>query len=272
MKIVQPVTALFDINRESSDGRKLTDYLDWLTETIEIFPDIVVYHDGTCNELLGFDCTFVKINKSDLWIFSQSELVRDLVGRLNPISFNDLTYKNYQYGLVQFSKFELIANTHREYPAHSYLWVDAGISRFISGVGTSSILHKNVETLLKYDLNSLFEIDLKSNFSLYPLEIRTAIPGTCRRVISGTSFWVAANFATEFYRLVRLDVEFWIDNKIWDNEQVLLRSLLPKLNKIKYSIQWYKPTGAVARKLLTKKVIGNQFISNVIRKLMLKAL
>jgi hypothetical protein len=38
---------LFDIRRESVDTRGISEYLIWAKELIEIFPNIIIFHNGS---------------------------------------------------------------------------------------------------------------------------------------------------------------------------------------------------------------------------------
>ena len=127
-------TALYDIAREKIDGRKFEDYKEWLKQTISIFPGIYIFHDGNLSEFNKLDCKLLKVKFSDLEIFSKLHSVTDILDTFKPEATSDITFKTPLYSLVQYSKFELANHLKGVANFDSVLWVDAGISRFISSV------------------------------------------------------------------------------------------------------------------------------------------
>ena len=252
MKVVQPVTALFNINRESTDGRTLNLYRVWLEKTISIFPNVVVFHDGSCDEFQENMDNFVKINKQQLWAFRQIDKLSQLLKDFHPTAVQDITFINPHYGLLQFSKFEFLRIASINFPAHSFLWVDAGISRFLDVNINSVNLEVNCRRLLEGNIDYSFEIDLRNNIRLVPLQIRDSTPGTCRRVVSGTSFWISNQSVNNLSEIIVQGINYWLNEGIWDNEQVMLRKVLPNLVNVNYVVQWNNPTGSVARSLLNE--------------------
>ena len=74
--------------------------------------------------------------------------------------------------------------------------------------------------------------------------------GSCKRIFSGTSFWINNAFTDQLNDLMLNTVQEWISEGIWDNEQVALRYLeLWKTYKIFLIHQGQKKTGQVANKL-----------------------
>lgn len=243
----QTYTGLFDIGRSDIDGRNLEQYRTWLKSTIERFPNLIVYHDGSCDDLLGLDCHFQRVAKESLKIFRHESTVRAILEEFHPTSPNDITFKLPEYSLVQFAKFELGSKVIEDFDARSILWVDAGISRFVNEPLVQNRLNESADLMFKYGIDAAFEIDLRNNFNLKRWSISNSEIGSCRRVISGTSFWMNSRVLQDFNRQVDAELENWLSAKVWDNEQVLLRSLLPSQFKIHFVPQITAPTGSVAR-------------------------
>jgi len=243
----QAYTGLFDIGRSDIDGRNLDQYRDWLRATIEYFPNLVVYHDGSCDELVGLDCNFQRIPKSSFKAFSYESAVSEILKEFQPSSPSDITFRLPQYSLVQFAKFELGSKVIEDFNAESILWVDAGISRFIEKTVTQDMLNQSADRMLMHGIDAAFEIDLRNNFNLKSWSIAKSQIGSCRRVISGTSFWIHSRILSEFNRKIYNELENWLSGKVWDNEQVLLRSLLPLKFNIHYVPQITGQTGGVSR-------------------------
>jgi len=267
----QPVTALFDINREVIDGRTIDDYKIWLQKTVKNFPNTLIFHDGVCDDLEHEFRNLIRINPNELWIFNHKDKISEIIANFNPVSKNDITYLNPLYSLVQFSKFELLKIAKESFSAESYLWIDAGISRFLQFVNNENLIDVNSTEFLQNGTRFAFEIDLKNNLDLSNFEIKKSMPGTCKRVISGTSFWVEGNSVDPIWDLIRKGVNNWLTYECWDNEQVMLRQILPSIPNVEYIIQWNSPTGSVAREMLTKKMKTKKFRNQIIRKLMLRA-
>lgn len=245
--LCQAYTGLFDIGRSDIDGRNLNHYRAWLKSTIECFPNLVVYHDGSCDDLIGLDCNFQRIPKGRLKAFSYESAVKKVLKEFQPSSPNDITFRLPQYSLVQFAKFELGSKVVEDFNAESILWVDAGISRFIEKTITQDMLNESANRMLMHRIDAVFEIDLRNNFNFKSWSISKSEIGSCRRVISGTSFWMHSRILQEFNLKIHNELENWLDRKVWDNEQVLLRSLLPLEFNIHFIPQITAKTGSVSR-------------------------
>jgi hypothetical protein len=259
----QPYTALFDIGRSNIDGRSVNNYLEWLKKTIEIFPNLMVFHDGSCDLIDFRSVNLIKISKDELETFGLRERVVQILNSFKPISPGDITFKLVDYSLVQYAKFELAEKALEISQSSSILWVDAGISRFISSEEKSRF-NSNVTKLLNTKTRMVLEIDLRNNFQLQNLTIQPSIVGSCRRVISGTSFWINSDFTLELNYLIKAKLQDWIEAGVWDNEQVLLRNISPLKENILYIPQIYQRTGSVARKILTQDLVFRPWLNHII--------
>ena len=266
--VCQPVTALFDINRESIDGRSIDQYLNWLSKTLELFPTTIVFHDGSCDNFVFDKGIFVKIEKNSLWIFKLSKKISEILKEFDPVAKADITFLNPLYSMVQFSKFELLVLAKNLSPAESYLWIDAGISRFLKEGSHSSILNNNVEKLLRRGYRFTFEIDLKNNLNFFKLKIRKSEVGTSRRVISGTSFWIKEDSVITIWEMIQMNLVIWLNENKWDNEQVMLRKIVEDLESVNFIVQWNAWTGSVARKFLKKRIRISKFRNVIIEMLL----
>jgi hypothetical protein len=262
-KFCQPVTCLFDIGRKDIDGRSIDQYLPWLRQTLEIFPELIVYHDGSCRDIATNN--FIEIDKSEYISAEYIDAVSIVISQMSPSAKEDITFKTPLYSLVQYSKFSLLNKAKELTKAKSYLWVDAGISRFLTNDNTKKLLQINSETAISSGLEFIFEIDLRRNFDFSKLSIKKAVPGTCKRIFSGTSFWVQSSRVTDLHIAVNQRMKEWINLGIWDNEQVLLRSIMPFSDSIEYVLQRNLPTGSVARNLLSENFRVHKFRNNLIR-------
>jgi hypothetical protein len=98
-------TLIFDIGRSAIDGRGIEKYFLWLKQTILVFEDLVVYHDGCLSADQFPNCDLRKINKSELNAFKKIHDVKSVLDKLKPIASNDITFRLVEYSLTQYSKF-----------------------------------------------------------------------------------------------------------------------------------------------------------------------
>jgi hypothetical protein len=260
-----PVTSLFEINRESFDGRSMEQYKTWLRQTITLFPSLVVFHDGCIDELEFPDVLLVEVDKSQLEIFKLKSQVEMLL-RSGFGNTRDITFRIADYSLIQYAKFEFLSRAIQITEAKSALWIDAGISRFFSQIKMVAVLESSSMRLIDLDFQAVFEVDIRNNLSLSPLGISRSLPGTCHRVFSGTSFWVNGDSCKKLQELVFEEAKKWLNLNKWDNEQVMLRNLLPLTDiKVLYVPQ-KKETGTVARHFEKFGSIKSRFLSELIKK------
>jgi hypothetical protein len=222
-----------------------------LRATIELFPGIVVFHDGALDGADLQNCSLVKLPLKNLKTFNFEPRVNSVLERFSPVAPSDITFQLPAYALLQFSKFEfakLLNNPHQ-----SVLWVDAGISRFIKHIDVDN-LHQNVDSLLNEGYDALFEIDIKNNFDFRALSLKDSEVGSCRRVISGGSFWIRTSYLEKIQSPIFQVMQEWLFSEIWDNEQVMLRKILPTLpGKILLVPQVRGLPGCVPRSLSNSK-------------------
>lgn len=261
-------TALFNINRESVDGRTLSQYKLWLAETVKLFPKIIIFHDGSIKrtDLPGNTCKLVKIEKSNLPFFRLAKPLQKLLKVYHPQAKNDITFLLPTYSLVQYSKFSLAINAIEISKAKSLLWVDAGISRFIKHVSQDRLERNSIQLLKKNYLMAL-EIDLKNNFNLKS-RLKNSEIGSSKRVVSGTSFWINALYVESLNIKICEMAHLWLNEGIWDNEQVMLRRLeLWKDERIFLFDQGLAKTGQVANKLSNSNFNKLELLSSLFNKM-----
>lgn len=241
-------TALFDINRSKSDGRDISQYKLWLTQTAALFEYIVIFHDGCLDSFTIENAHKIRVDSSKLHMFSYENYVRGVIDKGNVSAKDDITFKNAKYSLVQYAKFELAIEAMESAKAKSALWVDAGISRFIKNFSSDEQIQESANALLQGGYAMRLEVDLKNNVKLPSLTLASSPVGTCKRVISGTSFWISHSYSRELLASVTNHLEIWKQSGLWDNEQVLLRNLEPwNSHEVYFDIQGKNPTGSVCR-------------------------
>jgi len=262
--ICQPVTALFDISRDQVDGRTIDMYLSWLSKTISIFPDVLVFHDGSCDQISDLTPNLIKLDREIIFDSQLVNKLKVLFSKINVEASNDITFKIPAYSLVQFLKFELLTKSLLLRPASSYLWIDAGISRFIGLRSHRKNLESNSTSAITQGFKFIFEIDLKRNINFAKFSIKQAPPGTCRRIVSGTSFWIKDDQVKMLNQIINNRKSEWLKAGIWDNDQVMLRGILNLLNNVLFLPQGKNVTGSVARLLSEENQKISKFQNNFI--------
>lgn len=223
----QTYTALFELGRESVDGRSIAEYKVWLSKTCKLFPGIIVFHDGCLDSFEHPDGHLVRLELESLRTFGLLPRLSAVLENFTPKAAADITFRLPEYGLVQLAKFELAEKVFEMTNADSVLWVDAGISRFIPVPLNINNLQDFSMFLLKSRYDYFFEIDTRRNWN--PLKIKLNRPGvgTSRRIVAGGSFWIRSHNIHSISLSAFNYAKSWVEAGIWDNEQILLRYLLP---------------------------------------------
>jgi hypothetical protein len=251
MEAVTVYTALYDLDRAAIDSRPFSSYVQWLKATIELFPGIIVFHDGALDSYDLQNCSLVSKPLRELGTFRLLEDVNSVLKTFKPSAPQDITFQLNSYALLQYAKFEFARLL--ENPKESVMWVDAGISRFVSSLDLR-VLDASAKALLKDNVNALFEIDVRNNLILKNLSLSDSRIGSCRRVISGGAFWIRKSYLDAICAEIEKGMEKWLAAGVWDNEQVMLRKILPTLpSKILYVPQLRGIPGCVPRSLATKR-------------------
>ena len=245
---VKVVTCIYDLGRASVDGRTIEDYSDWIRRTFQIFNDITVYYDSeTLRSKLDSGQNWRKKSVSRFSLSSEYDEILSICRLLSKKS-NDMTFQLPQYAMLQFEKFQFLANEQRYHPEiKGFLWVDAGLSRFIGSKYTSATPSNlgNFDKLCSRD-RSLFEVDVKNNLSLFG-DLKYVETGSCQRTFSGTAFYISKNDVRKYASLTHEVALEWISKFRWDNEQIALNQLfLRKLISPRILIQKGE-TGSVGR-------------------------
>ena len=246
------VTCIYDIGRSAIDGRTINDYSEWILKTFAHFPNITIYYDS--------EKIRSPLDNGQNWLYKGVEefaLINayDKVSKICEVlqkKSNDLTFKLPMYSLLQFEKFQFLADQKLRNPnAKGFLWVDAGISRFINSAATRTSQDQSQQTIKKIlsREESIFEVDPRGNLSIFR-NLKHAKTGTCTRTFSGTSFYLDQGDVISYAENTVAVANFWIDNFQWDNEQIGLNHLfLSRIISPRILLQ-KGLTGSVARYML----------------------
>ena len=262
MQRVKVVSALYDIGRDNFDGRSIREYKDWLKKTSQTFPGLIVFHDGILSSKEFPDCQLKLVAFRELITFENRDRLQEVLNTYKPACPNDITFKLIDYSLLQHAKIEFLVRESQD--AESLLWVDAGISRFVSKCNLNT-LGGSIQDLLSRNVDLVLEVDIRNNIELRHLAIRQAVVGSCTKVISGGAFWVNAKALSTFFDGYQLMLEHWLANEVWDNDQVLIRNMLPikSLNTLLVP-QISGIPGSVVRSLSRRRPKAYQLSNNIV--------
>ena len=267
----QAYTALFDLDREKVDGRTFQDYLEWLKRTSELIPGLVIFHDGKLDNLNFGNSRKIRIDLAELRSFSHLGELKGVLADFKPQAASDITFRLPEYGLIQLSKFELGCMVIQSTEAKSVLWVDAGISRFLQKSPGPNKIQEFANLLLEKHFAYFFEIDTRKNLDFGRLQLKHNVIGTSKRVVAGGAFWIRREEVEALHTLVRHQAEQWLKKGIWDNEQLILREVIPVLRgKVLFYRKGRGETGCVARIMINHSWRPNELINNLYNYLMRK--
>jgi len=221
---IQVVTAYFDLGRQSYDGRTTSMYKNWLSATISLFPGIIVFHDKSLSADFINSHTTANFFLENLEDFSRVSLKKiEEISKLFSSKNADLVYQLPAYGILIHSKFILLGKAKLIRKSKTYLWVDAGYSRFVNSAAPPKKsffpIVANKSSAVTIDLKSfLHSVWCAKNFngsSLAPI-------GSSKRIIGGATISVGYEdvslYVDEFMKLTAN----WVESDYWDTEQVAL--------------------------------------------------
>ena len=187
MNNVTIVTAFFDIGREhNGDGRKLTDYLDWIKKTLQLNCNLFIVTEKKFVDLMKDNRpskykTYIKEdileNASYYKYFPRMKEILNSEDYKTRIAYpNRVECKLPEYNVIQYSKFGWLADAIKENPFDSdyFFWMDAGISRFFynmnlqnpypNNISFSNIFNDNENTFIIQQREDLQRYDIDEDF------------------------------------------------------------------------------------------------------------
>lgn len=232
LREVQVVSGIFNLNRELDDGRTLNEYLAWLEGTLKEFPETVVFTNFEIPQQMieSFkNCLFVSTSLQSLNLYGSKDKINNICLEKFKLKNSDLVYRNSDYGILINSKIELLARAQILRPAKSFLWLDAGASRFFASSFQPSMkyLAKSKSPLLLFDIRNYFRKIISSR-SLKPKKI--APFGSSERIVGAITIFIPSRF---LQTLTQSYYDFVLKNLVggyWDTEQVFLFHFLKQSN------------------------------------------
>lgn len=232
------VTALYDIGREKYDGRKLSDYLNWFSKTLELNVPMVIF----CQKGLGAwvadqrkkysQTSVIETQIDELPYYDQHDKINDI---LNDTKYqeritdpNRIECKLPLYNIIQYSKFEWLRKVSVFNPFNSkyFFWMDAGCSRFFDNIDITKPWPANYKMLHSGQLN----IQGNSNTMKYVLnwtsDSKYITDSNC--ILVGTLFGGVASICQEIASRVYHEYYDWSKYDLVNNEQIILGILYHK--------------------------------------------
>jgi len=255
-------TALYDLNRGLYDGRSFELYKTWLEKTVALFPGIHIFHGGELDSFPIDNYHLINVPLNRLKTFNLLPRVTEVLNKFHPIAQDDITFQLPEYSLIQFAKFEFPEYLPGEWK--SVMWVDAGISRFVTEFQMDRFI-QNSDFLITHNIDAVFEVDVRNNLNIRNFALRDSQVGSCHKVVSGGAFWMSRSGSQKIRSEIDSLANEWLNQGIWDNEQVMLRNLLPDLDVATLFIpQVTGVPGAVARVLGASRVSQHRLGSKLI--------
>lgn len=255
---IRLVTAFFDISRTEIDGRTNEEYASQIRVLLNSFPSAILVTDTDSYEKIKVHHKNVLIiERVGLWPFQFRKEVNGILSGPRYQESRDITHKLPEYSLVNISKIPILRLVLEKFGGSSAVWLDAGVSRFFSAPQEAE--HKLLESLNA--LSSLgfeagFEIETRGNTSLVKRRIANATPGSCRRVVSGTTFFASGGYLTKLEHHAVIEMREWLVGGVWDNDQVLLRRVVPRIKQKTFYHRQEGPPASMLRRLLEQRSLS----------------
>jgi len=163
---VTGVTALININREQrGDGRKWSDYIKWFQTTLKLnIPMVIFCEQDTYNQINHIRnqyplTKFIIIQKKDIHYLKYTQQVNQIAQNSQFLSKimgrQRLEIKLPIYNLIIMNKFKWLkeAASKNYFGSNSFLWIDAGCSRFFEQVDMTKPFPLNPNKLITNKIN-----------------------------------------------------------------------------------------------------------------------
>lgn len=265
-KQIQIVTALFDIKRESHDGRSVDEYLNYLGDILTKFSDVIVFHDCIPQSYIETypKANFCYLEISELPLFANLKDIKKVNERYSIYPEADLVNKSDYYGIVINSKIYLLGLAGKISQSPYLLWIDAGISRFNLGKFLS-VPKTDFSKFSKYQ--AVFQIDIRNwirNFKILKSPRNWISPGSSSRIIGAGIFLLSREFVPELDKVLKRYILGNLRRGIWDTEQMNLFFVLGSY-RVLYIIQKKNDLTSILDNIFSpNKIKGQTFYNKVI--------
>jgi len=239
---VKVVTALFDINRDiKGDGRKLEDYLKWISDTLRLKSDFVIFteekfydHISDCRKNSPYKTDIIVQKLEEIPFYKNIEkikkvfLTEDYKSKIKDPSRIECYLP--EYNIIQYSKFGWIEESSKLFEDSDYfIWMDAGCSRFFENYNYIDEWPDKSKLI-----SNKIQIQGNANFQKFFLNLDESIyMWENNSILVGTLFGIHRSLIDFVVRSIDDIFDSWINSNCVNNEQILLAVFAKKyLDKI----------------------------------------
>jgi hypothetical protein len=228
------ITALFDIGRDKDcgDGRSINQYKQWFDKTLSLNVPMVIYTEKQFEKFIwerrkkdNTKVVIQKLNKIPYYSYKDKldSVLSDPSYKANIMDPHRIECNLSLYNIIQYSKFDWILEAIEEeyFDTDYYFWMDAGCSRFFQDVDTTIEWPKNYNILSK----DKFNIQGNRNTNTYKVNDWNQYIWDCNSMLVGTLFGGRKDVCQNMARLVKQLFEYYLNNNITNNEQIILQLL-----------------------------------------------
>jgi hypothetical protein len=236
------ITGLFDIKRNTMDGRPWENYLNWFEKTLSInCPMVIFVEDQTIdfvkNKRGNLPTIVINQKIEDLEYFKYKEDMDRIISSKEYKDIikdsNRIECQHSLYSIIQYSKFEFVEKSSIQNPFNSeyFIWMDAGLSRFF---GDMDVNKEYPGKQFKSMIPAIKEKMLIQTFcSYYPDLFYSNLLSENyltdnRSYVMGGMFCSGKEAIKNVKKEINLLFEEMLKNNIVNNEQIALGYLLKK--------------------------------------------
>jgi hypothetical protein len=227
------VTALYDIDREKKgDGRAISDYLKWISETLKLKSSITLFTESKFEEQIKqflkrrTDCNVIIEEFNELPFYKKNDEIKKILQsdfyKQKMKDTKRIECYMSEYNVIQYSKFDWLERVILSEPDFDYyFWIDAGISRFFDGFDTNKnwpntkVIKDKIIIQGNYNFINLFDNMEKKEYIW-----------DNRCMLSGGLFGGTKNKMIFLKNEIHNQVNFLIQENCFNNEQILFPIIL----------------------------------------------
>jgi hypothetical protein len=226
------VTALYNINREIYDGRKMDDYFNWLQETLKLNTNFVIFAE---DDIIGYipkqdNIKIIYSKLNEIPFFKYKNTIESIISsdffKENILDPHRIECINPLYNIIQYSKFEWLKSAIDKniFNSNYYFWMDAGCSRFFNTKDLSQNWPQNYQLLNNQKLLIQGNVNTVNYLYNWPGDDKYILDSNC--ILVGTLFGGHKTICLKIADLVEKFFEKYLSQGIINNEQIILGVLL----------------------------------------------
>jgi len=242
------VTALYDIGREKIDGRGMSQYYEWFSKTLLIQCPMVIYCENSHVDFIkkhrpkNLKTQIIVQELKDIPYYYLKERMDKVLSDPDFISRvsdpNRIECKTSLYSIIQYSKFKWVLDASKKnfFNSDYFFWFDAGASRFIPDIDTSTVTFPGENFIKQIKMHSgktLYQMYVfpYNNISLRNTPLDHDYLYDSRSYVWGGMFGVDKIAIENLSKIVEeVLIHEMLDKNLLNNEQIAIGYLLKKNN------------------------------------------